>query len=153
MNLGAETRWLLLSFRRFSSRSTTRATRKVLSVLLNPAQQMISRICHSPSQPVQTPHLPREQRSLQFLSGLIQCPPSPLIPSSDSAVTPPLSLHLGSLDKGLPHVGLTGRGLCSSHTLMQRINRVSFQLNMADCFNELQTHCKTHTLQSFDGSY
>lgn len=124
MNLEAATRWLLLSLRRFSSPSTTWATRKVLSVLLNPAQQMISRICHSPSQPSQTtPPLPftgTAAFTIPVRSHSVSPPTPHLRPSSDSAVTPPLSLHLRQ------RADMTGRALCSSHTLMQKINRVSF---------------------------
>lgn len=99
----------------------------------------------SPSQPIQVP--PHVQPAALTIPMQLLLPPPPLIPSSDSALTHLPSLHPGRLDAGLLLVGLTGRGLCSSRALMGRINWVSFQLNVADCLNELWIQRKTHTLQ------
>lgn len=139
MNLGAETRWLLLLVPPFlfpinhsgNKESVTSAATSRLSISTHPGST------------------PRATSSFNnSYAALAQPPsPSPLIPSSDSALTHLPSLHPGRLDAGLLLVGLTGRGLCSSRALMGRINWVSFQLNVAECLNELWIHRKTHTLQ------
>lgn len=100
-----------------------------------------------------TPH--GSSRPLQFLSDLIQCPPPPppppSIPSSDSskpsASPPPRKPGRGPAARRGCHAG----ACAAPRTLMERINRVSFWLNVADCFNELHTHTDT-LLQSFDRS-
>lgn len=71
------------------------------------------------------PPIPPPRRSSLYNFCQVSFNAPPLIPS-DSVVTHPLSLHLGSLDTGLPHVGLPGRGPGSSRTFMEGINRVSF---------------------------